>query len=131
MANTEPIQKDGSRIWVAAIHDWTKDNCHQYMAKHDLRRNEVVDLIHKSGECLCGAFAKKGELAELELWFPKEAEMIHELEAKVRANGLPWGWEEMPPKWWMDKKDGQSHLFDMAALHPQSSLCWSCSKREE
>jgi len=37
-----------------------------FMADNNLKRNEVVDLIHKSGECLCGAFAKPGELKRLD-----------------------------------------------------------------
>jgi len=126
MGTTEPIQKDGRCLWVAAIHDWAKDDCNKYIADKGLDRNEVVDLIHKSGECLCGAFAKRGELAELAMWFPEEARRIAELRDRV-WDRFPWGWEDRPPKWWLDKKHGQEHLFDMASLHP-CNLCWSCDK---
>ncbi len=61
-----------------------------------LRRSPVVDLIHKSGECLCGAFASKGELAELALWFPAVAAELRELEAEVQPR-FGWGWEGRPP----------------------------------
>lgn len=122
MGTVEPIQKHGSWIWVAVIHDWSKDDCNDYMAKNSLPRNPVVDAIHKSGECLCGAFAKKGELEELAFFFPKTAEYIRELEKEIKQK-FPWGWEDGPPKWWVqeqkDKKIGQMSL-----------LCWSCDKSE-
>lgn len=68
MANTEEVQVDGRRIWCAPIHDWTKLDTTDCLEFAKQPRNPVVDLIHKSGECLCGAFAKDGELEELALW---------------------------------------------------------------
>lgn len=99
MGNTEEVQIDGQRIWCAPLHDWSKldtSDCLEH-AKQD--RNLVVDLIHKSGECLCGAFAKNGELEELnqfDLTRPAYDE-IKRIEAIVRPiHG--WGWGEKPLK---------------------------------
>lgn len=96
MRNTKPVQRDGARVWVNPIHDFTKSDCHKVMEYAGLKRSPVVDLIHKSGECLCGAFAKPGELAELKLWFPDTAREIEELEAEVKPK-FGWGWEGRPP----------------------------------
>ena len=63
----------------------------EYFAHYGVPRNPVVDLIHKSGECLCGAFAKPNELREIEYWYPEVGKRIRDLEAKVRAAGFPWG----------------------------------------
>lgn len=99
MGNTEEVQIDGQRIWVAPIHDWTKldtSHCLEY-AKQE--RNLVVDLIHKSGECLCGAFAKEGELEELnEFDLTRDAyNEIKRIEGLVKpVHG--WGWGEKPRK---------------------------------
>jgi 3'-phosphoadenosine 5'-phosphosulfate sulfotransferase (PAPS reductase)/FAD synthetase len=133
MANTEPFKIEGRRIWCAPIHDWTKLDITDFMEWQQIPRNPVVDLIHKSGECLCGAFAKKGELEELALWPETRPayDRIKALEVEVRAAGFPWGWEDDgPPDWFMEKKHGQTFLMDYDTDAPQH-LCWSCNKRQE
>jgi hypothetical protein len=82
----------------------------------------LADLIHMSGECLCGAFAKPGELDEIGDWFPDVAAHIRGLEAKVRAAGAPeercrWGWGA-----YRDRK---------TAEQPSKSgaMCSSCEER--
>lgn len=125
MANTEEVQIDGQRIWCAPIHDWTKCDTSDLMEYLGIPRNPVVDLIHKSGECLCGAYARPGELEELGLW-PEtrpQYDEIKALQAEVIANGFPWGWEDAPPKWYQEKKHGQRFM-----LGYDQHLCWSCNK---
>lgn len=88
----------GSMVFVSPLVNWTKLDLNEYRRQHpDVPRNEVSDLIHMSGECLCGAFAHKGELEEIGYWFPEVAAHIAELEDRVRAAGHPeercrWGW---------------------------------------
>ena len=94
MGHVDPIQHDGVKVWVAPIHDWSKGECSEYITERKLKRNEVVDLIHMSGECLCGAYAHPGELKEIEQWFPEVAHQIHQLEREVWDAGFPWRWEE-------------------------------------
>lgn len=90
-------ESDGSVIWVSPIALWTKPDMNTYRLMHpDVPRNEVTDKLHMSGECLCGAFAKPGELDEIGFWYPEVAAEIHALEAEVRAAGHPeayctWG----------------------------------------
>lgn len=89
-----PFTKRGRAVWANPIRDWSKADCHDLMAAAELPRNRVVDLIHKSGECLCGAFAAPGEIADLELWFPEVAAELHDLERRVEAAGrigCVWG----------------------------------------
>src|SRR5690348_8010398 len=59
--NADPEVR-GRAIWVNPIHDWTKLDTTELISHVKAKRNPVVDLIHKSGECLCGAFAEPGEL---------------------------------------------------------------------
>ena len=89
MGYEEAITKEDSKIWVNIINDWSKVDCNRYLSAHEIRRSPVVDKIHKSGECLCGAYAKLGELDELELWFPEKAAEIKAMKSK---NCKPWGW---------------------------------------
>jgi len=98
MGTVELCQFHRCSIWLAPIHDWTKLDTTQLLDHCGIPRNPVVDLIHKSGECLCGAFAKKGELDELALWPETRPayDRICALQMRVRAAGFAWGWEERP-----------------------------------
>lgn len=116
MGHTTAIQKDGARIWVAPIVNWLKKDCLQYLDDNELPHNPVVDILHMSGECLCGAFAEKGELALIDIFFPETSKCILELQKKVRQAGFPWNWGEKPPQWFQEVKAGQKFL----------PLCSSC-----
>lgn len=123
MRHLKPLQQEGAKLWVAPFWQLSKLEVNEYLRSHKLARSPVVDLIHKSGECLCGAFAKKGELKELSLWFPDTATYIRELEQRVMAAGFPWGWEERPPKQYLLEQHGQGRLF--------TPLCASCERGAE
>jgi len=90
-------EREGSTVWVSPLVNWSNADLNAYRKQHDVPRNMVSDLIHMSGECLCGAFAKQQELEEVGYWFPEVREHIEGLEKKVRAAGHPeqrchWGW---------------------------------------
>lgn len=97
MGHVEPIQRDGCQLWVAPILHWSDDDKLEYMALHGIPRNPVVDTICMSGECLCGAFAKKEELAELEHHYPAVAAEIRSLERDAEAAGVHAKWGTRPP----------------------------------
>lgn len=118
MRHLKPLQQEGAKLWVAPFWKLSKLEVNEYLGSRRLARSPVVDLIHKSGECLCGAFAKKGELKELSLWFPDTAAYIQELEQRVMRAGFPWGWEERPAKQYLLEQQGQGRLF--------APLCASC-----
>lgn len=114
------MNREGSVVWVSPLVNWTKTDMNTYREMMgDVPRNEVSDLIHMSGECLCGAFAKKNEIEEIGMWFPEVVEEIRALEAEVLASGnVPekrcvWGWGAGTPV-----PDG-----------PSGPLCTSCDAR--
>jgi 3'-phosphoadenosine 5'-phosphosulfate sulfotransferase (PAPS reductase)/FAD synthetase len=81
-------ERKGSVVWASPLAMWTKLDMNTYrLMRGDVPVNEVSELLHMSGECLCGAFAKEGELDELRLWFPGVAAEIEALEREVRAAG--------------------------------------------
>lgn len=123
---TEPdIQ--GRQIWINGIYDFTKSDCSNCISHFGVKRNEVVDLIHKSGECLCGAYADQGELEELKTWFPEVAKRITDLEREVEDK-FPWRWEDVgPPKWFKQKQQGQTFMFDYDKLAQEQPLCRNCN----
>lgn len=81
-----------SIIWASPLVAWTKWDMNTYRQLHEVPINPVSAAIHMSGECLCGAFAKPGELDEIGFWFPDTRHEIEALEAEVRAAGHqePW-----------------------------------------
>lgn len=126
MGNVHPEPEiHGRTVWVNPIHDWTKLDTTNLIEYVKAKRNPVVDLIHKSGECLCGAFAKKGELAELGMWPQTRPayERIVALQQRVRDAGFPWGWEEAPPKEYLEEKKGQLFIPSVKQF-----LCLKCNR---
>lgn len=97
--NPELIQQvEARRVFVSPVRHWTKGDCRDCRNFAGLPENEVSKNIHKSGECLCGAFAKPEEFEELKFFYPTEAARIAALEVKARAAGHNWGWGQRPPK---------------------------------
>ncbi|SDL78376.1 3'-phosphoadenosine 5'-phosphosulfate sulfotransferase (PAPS reductase)/FAD synthetase [Modicisalibacter muralis] len=84
----------GGQVWVAPMINVTSQDQHDYMAACELPRSPVKEKLCMSGECLCGAFAHRGELAEIAYWYPDVADRIHRLEQAVLAkHGRTNGWE--------------------------------------
>lgn len=77
------VRRKGAQLWLNPILGWDATDKNAYMKWRGIPRNPVVDTMHKSGECLCGAYARKDEFAELEMWYPAEAARIRRLEAEV------------------------------------------------
>lgn len=109
--NAEEVDRDGSLIWVSLLVHWTDAHMREYRARHRctvlhehashrlctpgaLPLNEVTAHLHMSAECLCGAFARPGELDEIGFFYPEVAERIRALEVEAAAAGIPgckWG----------------------------------------
>lgn len=82
-------EPDGTVIWASPIALWTKLDLNTYRIMHpDVPRNPVAEHLHMSGECLCGAFAKPGELDMIRHFYPDVAAEIEALEDEARATAL-------------------------------------------
>jgi 3'-phosphoadenosine 5'-phosphosulfate sulfotransferase (PAPS reductase)/FAD synthetase len=109
--------RDRVRIWASPLAEWSKLDCLDLIAHDGLATNEVVELLHLSGECLCGSFARPGEMHELETWFPGVAAELHALERDAEAAGqIGCVWGRRP--------DDVSP--DQLRLMPILPLCVSC-----
>lgn len=102
-ANVPEFEREGSVVWVSPLVNWTAADMSLYRdIQGDVPRNEVSDLIHMSGECLCGSFAAMGEREELAMWFPDVIAEITALEAEIAdRDDIPdlrktWGWGADP-----------------------------------
>ena len=124
MGHTRKMQVDGARVWVAPLIQFTKHDIREYLCFHSIAHNPVVERLGMSGECLCGAFAKPGELDRIRLHYPDSAAEIDAIQSDVTAAGYPWSWEQGPPEWYLKYKDGQDFLSD-----DFMPLCMSCPSR--
>lgn len=95
----------GRWYWHAPIAEWSKQDCLDYIDEHGLPKNPVVENVHRSGECYCGAFANRDEeLVELQAHYPDHYEWLMEVEQEVQDEiGTDkeycfWGASGMPPK---------------------------------
>lgn len=101
-SNVPLWEREGSLVWVSPLAYWTKLDLNTYRLLAARRGdpvpvNRVSELIHMSGECLCGAFAKRDELEQVEQWFPDDVAAIRALEREVYAvrgadERCTWGW---------------------------------------
>jgi 3'-phosphoadenosine 5'-phosphosulfate sulfotransferase (PAPS reductase)/FAD synthetase len=89
MGTSHAVRRDGAQVWVAPLIDWTDEDMRSFRQRHELPESDVAALIHRSGECNCGAFAAPGEREQLRsLWPAWFQEQIAPLEAATRAR---WG----------------------------------------
>lgn len=117
-------EREGSIVWCSPILHWTDADMAEYRREFDVPRNEVSDMIHMSGECLCGAFASPGERDEVGFFFPDWKAEIEALEAEVAAAGIAgerarWGWGADQP------------VEVRRRSHKPGRLCDSCTYRQE
>jgi hypothetical protein len=96
MGKTEPVRREGVKVWANPLYEWSKFDCLDAIG--GVARNPVSELLHMSGECLCGAFAKPGELKEIQCWYPPVAERIHQLEQRVKNAGHDGVWGVAPAR---------------------------------
>lgn len=106
-ANVPLSDRKGTMVFASPLAMWTKLDMNTYRlmfrdTDDPVPVNEVSELLHMSGECLCGAFAKEGELEEIRFWFPEVAAEIDALQEEVRAAGFTepkcnWGHRQGKP----------------------------------
>jgi 3'-phosphoadenosine 5'-phosphosulfate sulfotransferase (PAPS reductase)/FAD synthetase len=94
MGNVKEVQISGAQVWVAPIMYFDKKDVMNYMNENKITRNPVVEALHMSGECLCGAYARPGELEEIRFFYPEMAKQIEDLQEEVLLAGqkrCQWG----------------------------------------
>lgn len=122
------ITKIGGVIWVNACYWFTGQDKYDYIKNRSLKVNPVSKVIGMSGECLCGAYAHKGELDLVRLVEPETADYIEELQKRVKQK-WPWGWEEQMPNWFRAMKEGQTDAFyDWEDSDYFQPMCVGCGK---
>lgn len=92
--------RQGSQLWCCPLIDWTSRDMWDYRDQHmdDAPTSDVAALLHKSGECNCGAFATPGDRETLRALWPEWFDAtIGSIEKEAEEAGLAsstWGsWE--------------------------------------
>jgi 3'-phosphoadenosine 5'-phosphosulfate sulfotransferase (PAPS reductase)/FAD synthetase len=101
------INKVGAQVWVNPIYWWSKQQCNDYIAKHNLSISPIAKALGMSGECGCGAYAHPGELNAWRRVDPAFGERIDRLQLEVLDRGFTWGWDMEPPAGGHNKDQGR------------------------
>lgn len=113
-------KRQGSQVWVAPVAAWSDSDMAVYRAHYNLPKNPVAEVLGMSGECLCGSYAKPGELERIRKHYPDVAAHIEGIQER---SGCPWGWEHKPSK-------ADSRLMkEITSSRGEMHLCTSCISR--
>lgn len=94
-ANTKPVGDWEGVPILAPIFDWTTDETWQFFNDHFAERAPAYSTLQISGDCLCGAYARKGEYQALQFHYPKIGKQMAELGEAAKAHHpkrCDWGW---------------------------------------
>ena len=116
-SNRQPLTEHGSAKFVNPLIEWTNAEMETYKERHQLPKSDVAALLHRSGECNCGAFQTDGEREMLASLWPEwwEATIVP-LEREAEAAGLRWC------KWGGFDRDG----VQAAGSSEGGMLCGQC-----
>lgn len=114
----QQVTRVGAAVWASPIYWWSGTVRDAYNKANNLPINPVSAMLGMSGECLCGAYAHRGEKSLIRLVCPATADRIEALELRVSEAGFNWGWEGRPPK-------GGHNKNQTDAFRP---MCMGCEK---
>lgn len=83
--DTEPFHKVKSDYFIAAIYDWSKQECEDLLKRRSIPTNPIKLTLGISGECGCGSHAAKSERKLSELLFAEQGRWLAALEKVVQA----------------------------------------------
>lgn len=125
LIHTSFERRAGAKVWLNPLLEWREMPMAAYRRRYRLGQSDVSALLHMSGECLCGAFAKKGEREMIMQLFPRWGQWILDMEKEAAARGAEhavWGWTKIK-----EEEKPEPGTFINAA----GELCTSCAWREE
>lgn len=127
MGHVRPIQFDRREgiVWVAPIIDFSTADKAAHLTAAGLEISDTAALLHRSGECNCGAFARaREERKELREFYPDFEAEISDLErmAERRDVWARWG-RPMPPRYRKAWREAQTEM----AL---PMMCVGCEHRQ-
>lgn len=111
----------GRWYWRSPIHDWTKQDCEEYLERFDLPRNPLWDTLGRSGDCFCGCFGSPEEKLDLRAAGCEDhAEWIEDMEESVPIDGHRSRWA------WGALSETETRAIDAKDDQGQMTLCSTC-----
>ena len=121
-----PIKIDGPNIWVNIINDLLAIERNEFLL--DYERNPVYDILHRSGECICGTMQNQETRKEVTYWYPYWGGWLDDLEKRACEHGFCWKWgEDLPPAIRAQKKFER----ELSAGQLFMPMCQSCVARSD
>lgn len=78
-------------VFASPLIEWSNEEMRSYRQEHCIPESPAAALLHRSGECNCGAFANaNGEREMLKALYLDWFAGIEALEAEARAAGVRW-----------------------------------------
>jgi 3'-phosphoadenosine 5'-phosphosulfate sulfotransferase (PAPS reductase)/FAD synthetase len=112
-----------SAVFCAPLIDWTGGDMQRYRREHQIPESTAAALLHRSGECQCGAFANaEEERAMLKALYPSFFAGIEQLEREAQEAGVRWC------RWGGYDLDG--NRAGGASEEKPGLLCESCEARQ-
>jgi 3'-phosphoadenosine 5'-phosphosulfate sulfotransferase (PAPS reductase)/FAD synthetase len=124
-AKREPISRvrRSSAVFANPLLNWSSGHMAAYRQAHLIPESDAAALLHRSGECNCGAFASaEHERAMLKALYPDFFASIEALEAEAEAAGLRWC------RW--GGYDHAGNRATQAAKGAPGPLCEACDARQ-
>jgi 3'-phosphoadenosine 5'-phosphosulfate sulfotransferase (PAPS reductase)/FAD synthetase len=110
-------------VFAAPLIDWTGGDMLRYRREHQIPESAASALLHRSGECQCGAFANaEEERAMLKALYPSFFAGIEQLEREAQEAGVRWC------RWGGYDVDG--NRAGEASREKPGLLCESCEARQ-
>jgi 3'-phosphoadenosine 5'-phosphosulfate sulfotransferase (PAPS reductase)/FAD synthetase len=124
-AKREPISRArrSSAVFANPLLNWSSAHMASYRQAHRIPESDAAALLHRSGECNCGAFASaEHERTMLKTLYPDFFASIEALESEAETAGLRWC------RW--GGYDRAGNRATQAAKHAPGPLCEACDARQ-
>jgi len=99
---SKEVYRDGRLYFVSPVIYLSDGEMYDYYLANKLKRSPVYDTLHISGDCLCGCFAKEGELELLKIFHKDLYQQLARLTALIKDKPFKKGY-----KTWGNKKDSK------------------------
>lgn len=108
-------------VFVSPIHDWSKQDCRDYVDENNLPRNPLWSALGRSGDCFCGCFGSPEEKLDLRAaGCGYHADWLEDLEQEVDTadEREVWAWGAL--------SDTETRALRAEKDGDQMLLCSSC-----
>jgi 3'-phosphoadenosine 5'-phosphosulfate sulfotransferase (PAPS reductase)/FAD synthetase len=129
------VKRKGRHLWLNPILEWKGLDKNHYMEDEGLPRNFLVDLLERSAECMCGAMARREELADMRGWaasptVAKKLPGLVDFVARIEALEYEAKRRGLDDHFWAMESNVSAAQLQFEEADPSSPLCVGCDLRQ-